>query len=104
MLRPARPFALLPVACLIFSAAVFAQSPSSTSDRSTQPTPAQQTPAATPQNPASLPPQTAQHTAAALVGATAEVLIGPLTTGDTSAIEDLRKFTIRALGVVDANS
>lgn len=45
-----------------------------------------------------LPPQDAELTAAALVGATAEVLIGPLTTGDTSVLPELRNFTFRALG------
>ncbi len=68
MLRQARPFALLPAACLLLStAALFAQSTSgiaasdqSTQQTPTQQTPAQQTPASTPQNPASLPPQAAQ--------------------------------------------
>lgn len=47
-----------------------------------------------------LPPQDPRLTAAALVGATAEVLIGPLTSADAGAdaVADLRTFTIRALG------
>lgn len=49
-----------------------------------------------------LAPQDAELTAAALVGAAAEVLIGPLTTGSNSAIPQLRTFTLRALGVTDA--
>lgn len=49
-----------------------------------------------------LPPQHAEVTAAALVGATAEVLIGPLTTGDTSVLPELRTFTLRALGTLSA--
>lgn len=48
-----------------------------------------------------LPPQDPDLTAAALVGATAEVLIGPLTSesADTDAVPPLCKFTLRALGV-----
>lgn len=49
-----------------------------------------------------LPAQDAELTAAALVGATAEVLVGPLTTGDTSTIPELRRFTFRALGAEHA--
>lgn len=49
-----------------------------------------------------LPSQDAELTAAALVGAAAEVLIGPLTSGDGNAIPHLRRFTYRALGVPDA--
>jgi len=49
-----------------------------------------------------LPPQDASETAAALVGATAEVLIGPLTSGDAEAVEHLCTFTLRALGARDA--
>lgn len=47
-----------------------------------------------------LPPQDAQLSAAALVGATAEVLIGPLTSesADASVVEKLSLFTVRALG------
>ena len=49
-----------------------------------------------------LPAQDAELTAAALVGATAEVLVGPLTTGDISTIPELRRFTFRALGAEHA--
>ncbi|MFI5606663.1 TetR/AcrR family transcriptional regulator [Amycolatopsis sp. NPDC051903] len=45
-----------------------------------------------------LPPQDAVLTAAALVGAAAEVLIGPLTSGDVSDVGELRTFVVRALG------
>ncbi|QGK70756.1 TetR family transcriptional regulator [Allosaccharopolyspora coralli] len=45
-----------------------------------------------------LPAQDADVTAAALVGATAEVLIGPLTSGNTEIVPELRTFTLRALG------
>ncbi|WP_297540839.1 TetR/AcrR family transcriptional regulator [Amycolatopsis sp.] len=47
-----------------------------------------------------LPPQDAELSAAALVGATAEVLIGPLTaeSADASVLEKLSLFTVRALG------
>jgi AcrR family transcriptional regulator len=47
-----------------------------------------------------LPPQDPRLTAAALVGATAEVLIGPLTSegAGADAVADLCTFTIRALG------
>jgi AcrR family transcriptional regulator len=53
-----------------------------------------------------LPPQDAHLTAAALVGATAEVLIGPLTSesADAHAVEKLSLFTIRALGGVDVRN
>jgi AcrR family transcriptional regulator len=50
-----------------------------------------------------LPAQGADHTAAALVGAAAEILTGPLTTGDTSAVAALRPFTLRALGAGHAD-
>ncbi|MEU6645036.1 TetR/AcrR family transcriptional regulator [Saccharomonospora sp. NPDC046836] len=46
-----------------------------------------------------LPAQDAEITAAAIVGATAEVLIGPLTTDNTDAVPELCTFTLRALGV-----
>ncbi|SFP79455.1 DNA-binding transcriptional regulator, AcrR family [Amycolatopsis arida] len=51
-----------------------------------------------------LPAQDAHITAAALVGAAAEVLIGPLTaeSADTDAIPTLCRFTLRALGGPDA--
>lgn len=49
-----------------------------------------------------LPAQDAELTAAALVGATAEILIGPLTSGSTTVIAELRQFTMRALGANDA--
>ncbi|KAA9153075.1 TetR/AcrR family transcriptional regulator [Amycolatopsis acidicola] len=45
-----------------------------------------------------LPAQDATLTAAALVGAAAEVLIGPLTTDNTGAVSGLRTFILRALG------
>ncbi|HWD02497.1 MAG TPA: TetR/AcrR family transcriptional regulator [Amycolatopsis sp.] len=45
-----------------------------------------------------LPAQDAVLTAAALVGAAAEVLIGPLTSGDVSEVGELRTFVVRALG------
>ncbi|QRP49950.1 TetR/AcrR family transcriptional regulator [Amycolatopsis sp. FDAARGOS 1241] len=45
-----------------------------------------------------LPGQDAVLTAAALVGAAAEVLIGPLTSGDVSDVGELRTFVVRALG------
>jgi AcrR family transcriptional regulator len=51
-----------------------------------------------------LPPQDPQLTAAALVGATAEVLIGPLTSEGENVVPDLCTFTIRALGGVDARN
>jgi AcrR family transcriptional regulator len=51
-----------------------------------------------------LPPQDPQLTAAALVGATAEVLIGPLTSAGENFVPDLCTFTIRALGGVDARN
>ena len=50
-----------------------------------------------------LPSQNAEITAAALVGAAAEVLIGPLTAGDTDSISELFTFTVRALGGSDAS-
>lgn len=43
-----------------------------------------------------LPPQDAAFTAAALVGAATEMLVGPLTTNDTAG--ELRPFILRALG------
>lgn len=49
-----------------------------------------------------LPPQDAVLTAAALVGAATEVLVGPLTTENTVAVTELRTFILRALGVSDA--
>jgi AcrR family transcriptional regulator len=45
-----------------------------------------------------LPPQDAVLTAAAIVGAVTEVLIGPLTTDNTDAVAGLRTFILRALG------
>lgn len=50
----------------------------------------------------SLPPQDARLTAAAIVGAVTEVLIGPLTTDNTDAVGELRTFILRALGGSDA--
>ena len=47
----------------------------------------------------SLPAQDAELTAAALVGATAEVLVGPLVTGTAADIPELRRFALRSLGV-----
>ena len=51
-----------------------------------------------------LPPQDAAVTAAALVGAVAEVLVGPLSAGVASAdtVPNLVRFTLRALGADDA--
>jgi AcrR family transcriptional regulator len=51
-----------------------------------------------------LPPQDAKITAAALVGAVAEVLVGPLSAGVASAdtVPNLVRFTLRALGADDA--
>src|SRR5699024_6082758 len=46
-----------------------------------------------------LPAQDAELTAAALVGATAEVLVGPLVTGTAADIPELRRFALRSLGV-----
>lgn len=43
-----------------------------------------------------LPPQDAVFTAAALVGAVTEMLVGPLTTNETAS--ELRPFILRALG------
>ncbi|WP_019812783.1 TetR/AcrR family transcriptional regulator [Saccharomonospora saliphila] len=45
-----------------------------------------------------VPPQDADTTAAAVVGAAAEVLIGPLTRGEADAVDELSAFTLRALG------
>jgi AcrR family transcriptional regulator len=50
------------------------------------------------------PEQDAAFTAAALVGAVAEVLIGPLTTDGNGAVGQLRPFILRALGVRDARN
>ncbi|MEC3976787.1 TetR/AcrR family transcriptional regulator [Amycolatopsis sp. H20-H5] len=49
-----------------------------------------------------LPAQDAELTAAALVGAAAEVLIGPLTSGSASEVSELRTFVLRSLGGSDA--
>lgn len=49
-----------------------------------------------------LPPQDGKLTAAALVGAAAEVMIGPLTSGNASDVAELRTFVLRALGGSDA--
>ena len=49
-----------------------------------------------------LPAQDGRLTAAALVGAAAEVLIGPLTSGNAGDVAELRTFVIRALGGSDA--
>ncbi|MEU5261203.1 TetR/AcrR family transcriptional regulator [Amycolatopsis sp. NPDC021455] len=49
-----------------------------------------------------LPAQDGRLTAAALVGAAAEVLIGPLTSGNATDVAELRTFVIRALGGSDA--
>lgn len=48
-----------------------------------------------------LPPQTAHTTAAAIVGAIGEVLVGPLATGPRSeaVVPELVSFAMRALGV-----
>lgn len=48
-----------------------------------------------------LPSQDAALTAAALVGAAAEILIGPLTTNNSGAVAGLRTFILRALGGSD---
>lgn len=45
-----------------------------------------------------LPPQPAPLTAAAIVGAVAEVMIGPLTSGGQDAVGELSTFILRALG------
>ena len=49
-----------------------------------------------------LPAQDGVLTAAALVGAAAEVLIGPLTSGNATDLVELRTFVLRALGGSDA--
>lgn len=46
----------------------------------------------------SLPAQDAELTAAALVGATAEILTGPLDSGNAADIPELRRFARRSLG------
>jgi AcrR family transcriptional regulator len=53
-----------------------------------------------------LPPQDPQLTAAALVGAGAEALVGPLVehTSETDAVDGLTTFTLRALGVPDVEN
>lgn len=51
-----------------------------------------------------LPPQDAEVTAAALVGAAAEVLIGPLTSQSPETRPSLRQFTLRALGGTHADA
>jgi AcrR family transcriptional regulator len=54
-----------------------------------------------------LPPQNAELTAAALVGAVGEALVGPLAAGGGQAetvIPDLISFTLRALGGSDAHA
>ncbi|HET6707866.1 TetR/AcrR family transcriptional regulator [Amycolatopsis sp.] len=48
-----------------------------------------------------LPPQDGKLTAAAVVGAAAEVLIGPLTSGNAGDVAELRTFILRALGGPD---
>lgn len=51
-----------------------------------------------------LPPQDPQLTAAALVGAGAEALLGPLSDGaQPDVVPALTTFTLRALGVADAS-
>ncbi|MFC4005431.1 TetR/AcrR family transcriptional regulator [Prauserella oleivorans] len=49
-----------------------------------------------------LPPQDADLTAGAIIGAVAEVLTGPLTSGGTDAVPELCLFTLRALGATHA--
>ncbi|KID27842.1 transcriptional regulator, TetR family [Prauserella sp. Am3] len=49
-----------------------------------------------------LPAQHAPLTAAAIVGAVAEVMIGPLTSGGEDDVGELATFTLRALGASDA--
>lgn len=51
-----------------------------------------------------LPPQQAPLTAAAIVGAVAEVMIGPLTSGGEDAVDELSTFTLRSLGAFDAGN
>ncbi|WP_019810899.1 TetR/AcrR family transcriptional regulator [Saccharomonospora halophila] len=46
-----------------------------------------------------LPAQDAELTAAAVVGAAAEILVGPLTGGTATSLDGLSAFTLRALGV-----
>ncbi|HEX2419822.1 MAG TPA: TetR/AcrR family transcriptional regulator [Micromonosporaceae bacterium] len=52
-----------------------------------------------------LPPQDPRLTAAALVGAVAEALVGPLAEGDlaAAAVPELVNFTLRALGVPESS-
>jgi AcrR family transcriptional regulator len=53
-----------------------------------------------------LPPQNPEITAAALIGALAEILVGPLARGaeDADTMPALIAFTLRALGVRDADA
>jgi AcrR family transcriptional regulator len=53
-----------------------------------------------------LPPQNPEITAAALIGALGEILVGPLTAGepDVDTMPALISFTLRALGGTDAHS
>ncbi|GAB3886305.1 hypothetical protein GCM10029964_050380 [Kibdelosporangium lantanae] len=53
-----------------------------------------------------LPPQNPEITAAALIGALGEILVGPLTAGqpDVDTMPALITFTLRALGGTDAHS
>jgi len=51
-----------------------------------------------------LPAQDAAVSAAALVGAAAEVLIGPLTSGGSAEVSELRTFVVRSLGGSDVRN
>lgn len=53
-----------------------------------------------------LPPQNPEITAAALIGALGEILVGPLTAGtpDVDTMPALLSFTLRALGATDAHA
>jgi hypothetical protein len=53
-----------------------------------------------------LPPQNPEITAAALIGALGEILVGPLAAGqpDVDTMPALITFTLRALGGTDAHS
>ncbi|WP_370937040.1 TetR/AcrR family transcriptional regulator [Amycolatopsis sp. cg13] len=51
-----------------------------------------------------LPAQDAAVSAAALVGAAAEVLIGPLTRGGSAEVSELSTFVVRSLGGSDARN